>query len=397
MHITCISILTPTAENKRGASALSFHLAKYRPEGTSLSIYTYNINNIESEEITTIEKELNCKITTLPLPWWWHVIIKLKLIRAILRFPFAGYLKLPKEIAKEITDDKPDGIWVNGEEMWHICFQFPNYKCVHTLPDCESLYYKRCLDLKEKLSPNLRPLNNQIMWNKYRRMERHLRKGTICHLVGEVDAKELQTLNQNITAAFIRHPHYDISPTPKAIHFNDTIKILIAGQNNIYMQYEAEQLVAALCNTNSFQEKYYFTFLGKGWEKHVSIMRNSGYNVEHITFAPSYLEEIIKHDIQITPITIGTGTKGKVLDALANGLLVIGTPYALENIAVEHNDSCIIYNYPKDVINFLEDITNNRSKYEKMAEKGRQMVLTEHGRTKNSSIFFNLFANNTFN
>ena len=103
MHITCISILTPTAENKRGASALSFHLAKYRPEGTSLSIYTYNINNIESKEITTIEKELNCKITTLPLPWWWHVIIKLKLIRAILRFPFAGYLKLPKEIAKEMN------------------------------------------------------------------------------------------------------------------------------------------------------------------------------------------------------------------------------------------------------------------------------------------------------
>ena len=397
MHITCISILTPTAENKRGASALSFHLAKYRPEGTSLSIYTYNINNIESKEITTIEKELNCKITTLPLPWWWHVIIKLKIIRAFLRFPFAGYLKLPKKTVKEITTNKPDGIWVNGEEMWNVCFQFPDFKCVHTLPDCESLYYKRCLDLKEKLSPNLRPRNNQIMWNKYRRMERHLRKGTICHLVGEADAKELQTLNQNITAAFIRHPHYDISPTPKAIHFNDTIKIIIAGQNNIYMQYEAEQLVAALCNTNSFQEKYYFTFLGKGWEKHVSIMRNSGYNVEHITFAPSYLEEIIKHDIQITPITIGTGTKGKVLDALANGLLVIGTPYALENIAVEHNDSCIIYNYPKDVINFLEDITNNRSKYEKMAEKGRQMVLTEHGRTKNSSIFFNLFAYNTLN
>ena len=176
MHITCISILTPTAENKRGASALSFHLAKYRPEGTSLSIYTYNINNIESKEITTIEKELNCKITTLPLPWWWHVIIKLKIIRAFLRFPFAGYLKLPKKTVKEITTNKPDGIWVNGEEMWNVCFQFPDFKCVHTLPDCESLYYKRCLDLKEKLSPNLRPRNNQIMWNKYRRMERHLRK-----------------------------------------------------------------------------------------------------------------------------------------------------------------------------------------------------------------------------
>ena len=69
----------------------------------------------------------------------------------------------------------------------------------------------------------------------------------------------------------------------------------------------------------------------------------------------------------------------------------------MENIAVEHNDSCIIYNNPKNVINCLQDIVDNRKRYEHMAEKGRQMVLTEHGRTKNSSIFFHLFTNNTIN
>lgn len=397
MHITCISILTPTAENKRGASALSFHLAKYRPKGVTLSVYSFNINNIAPSQITEVEKDLDCKISILPLPWWWNLIIKLKIIRAFLRFPFAGYLKLPKKTVTEITTNKPDGIWVNGEEMWNVCFQFPDFKCVHTLPDCESLYYKRCLDLKEKLSPQLRPINNHIMWKKYQRMERHLRKDTICHLVGEADAKELQTQNHNVVPIFIRHPHYNISSTPKEIHFNEKIKILIAGQNNIYMQYEAEKLVDELCNTNKLHNNLEFTFLGKGWEKQVSMMKMSGYNVSHIVFAPSYLDEIIKHDIQITPITIGTGTKGKVLDALANGLLVIGTPFAMENIAVEHNDSCIIYNNPKNVINCLQDIVDNRKRYEHMAEKGRQMVLTEHGRTKNSSIFFHLFTNNTIN
>ena len=55
-----------------------------------------------------------------------------------------------------------------------------------------------------------------------------------------------------------------------------------------------------------------------------------GMKLYHIKFAPDYIEEICKHDIQVTPICIGTGTKGKVLDAIANGLLVIGSWYALE-------------------------------------------------------------------
>ena len=126
-------------------------------------------------------------------------------------------------------------------------------------------------------------------------------------------------------------------------------------------------------------------------------LKNAGYEVEHITFAPDYIEEICKHDIQITPIAIGTGTKGKVLDALANGLLVIGTPYAMENIAVEHGVSCIVYQEPQEVIKILLDIVkndnvnvndnempsyenSNRRKYEEMGAEGQRQVLKHHDR-----------------
>ena len=112
--------------------------------------------------------------------------------------------------------------------------------------------------------------------------------------------------------------------------------------------------------------------------------------MNHITFAPDYIEEICKHDIQITPITIGTGTKGKVLDALANGLLVIGTPYALENVAVKNRESCIEYQYPHEVISVLQDIPHNIQAYELMAKKGQQQVLREHARTKVAYELFGL-------
>ena len=202
--------------------------------------------------------------------------------------------------------------------------------------------------------------------------------------------------------------------------------MLIAGQYNYYMKQEADLLIEQICNVNVndngnltaaqyenvggeivkvnvpvpvnvLKKHYVFTFLGKGWEKHVEAMKLAGYEVEHIKFAPDYIEEICKHDIQITPIAIGTGTKGKVLDALANGLLVIGTPYAMENIAVEHGVSCIVYQKPVEVIKILLDIVkndnvndndnemlcyenSNRKKYEEMAAEGQRQVLKHHDR-----------------
>ena len=149
------------------------------------------------------------------------------------------------------------------------------------------------------------------------------------------------------------------------------------------MQQDADEMVAALVSANNremLQEHFVITFLGRGWEQHAVTLKEAGWNVNHVTFAPDYIEEVRKHDIQITPISIGTGTKGKVLDALANGLLVIGSWYAMENIAVVNGVSCVVYDSPADMPRILSDIVDNREKYEEMAKKGREAVLREHER-----------------
>jgi glycosyltransferase involved in cell wall biosynthesis len=190
----------------------------------------------------------------------------------------------------------------------------------------------------------------------------------------------------------MRHPHYNIAEPQKMISFaKPKMRLLIAGQHNLYMQQSGDELIEALCNVKSLQEHYCLTFLGKGWEKCVEELKAAGYDVKQIKFVPDYIDEIRRHDIQITPITIGTGTKGKVLDALANGLLEIGTPYALENIAVEDGRSCLIYHSPEELINILNDIPNDISHYETIAEAGRKDVLEQHDRKKVSSELFELF------
>ena len=136
---------------------------------------------------------------------------------------------------------------------------------------------------------------------------------------------------------------------------------------------------------------YKITFLGRGWENMVTRLKDAGYDVVQITFARDYIEEIRKYDVQLTPIAIGTGTKGKVLDALANGLLVAGTPFALENIAVKNRVSCVEYHSAKELQSTLMDIPHNVEKYEQMAERGREAIFVEHGRKRISQQLVDLF------
>lgn len=419
MKICMITTMTPASENIRGTSALPYHLIKggsptpSLPEGEgdiahNFSIYTFNNNALSDEKIAEVEKELNVKIYKVPLPKWFNFVFKCHLlfIRIFLKYPIHHYVKLPTKYVEEIKAKKPDLIWIYGAEWSKVVNQFDGYKRLHTLPDSEALYYYRMLGQRFVTHDWKKFWRCALMYPKFLALERNYStEHTIhYHLVGEEDVKFLKKMNPGIQAHFIRHPHYEIkSPTPSlpegegGFH-SPKIKVLIAGRYDLYMKQDADLLIRSLTPTPSPKEKgiedflqkhYSFTFLGKGWEKHVETLREAGYEVNHIKFAPDYIEEICKHDIQITPISIGTGTKGKVLDALANGLLVIGTPYALENIAVKHGESCIEYHKPQEVIDTLMDIPQHRGKYESMAAAGCTAILKNH---KRSLIFQELFS-----
>jgi hypothetical protein len=417
MKVILISFNTPSSENIRGASALPYHLLaplkslreKRIEEYVSSTIYSYNANKLSVEKILEVQKEMGVTIKVIPLPKWYVWIFKLHLLflRVLLKYPLGNYIMLPQRYVNEVKAENPDLIWVYGEEQSRIVKQFPEYQRIQIGPDTESLYYYRMMGQRFVMNNPLEYWKCALMYRKYARMEREFctDENFTYYAVGEEDVRHLQQLNPKVRTRFLRHPHYEvltqISQFPQINYDNSKlrtqnselkrfhqpkIKVLIAGQYNLYMKQEADLLVEQICNVNTndnenyLREHYSITFLGKGWERHVEAMRNVGYEVQHITFAPDYIEEICRHDIQITPIAIGTGTKGKVLDALANGLLVIGTPYAMENIAVKNGESCIEYRHPQEVIEVLKDIPKNIKKYEKMALLGQEKVLEHHNR-----------------
>jgi len=142
---------------------------------------------------------------------------------------------------------------------------------------------------------------------------------------------------------------------------------------------------------NSHELSSYFdiTFLGKGWEMWSEKLHKVGFQSQHISFAPDYIAELQNHDIQVNAIDVGTGTKGKVLDGIANGLLIIGTPYALENISVKNGESCLMVSNGIDFIQSLYAIKKNIFLYERIAKEGQKKVLLEHN---TMAIARNLFG-----
>lgn len=399
MKVVFITPVTPYKENMGGPSGHPYHLMIERPEGIDITIYSYNNNHLSDEVIHNVEQELRVDIKLLSQPKWWLMILKLHLtfIRLFLKYPINYYIRLDRSIVEEIKSQKPDLVWGYCQEFSGILKQFKDYRRLHTVPDCYSLHFYRRLGRRLTLS-NIkeywRVVTNYI---KHYRMERDFddSKNIFYHLVGEEDKNFLLEINPNINAHFVRHPLYKGSDNEKSTikkFHQPKIKLLIAGRYDLYSIQAADELLENFKNSRiqELKEYYVFTFLGKGWDRHVEAMKEAGYEVEHIKFAPDYLEEITKHDIQINPLSVGTGTKGKVLDALANGLLVIGTPYAMENIAVEHDRSCIVYNDPHEVIDVLLEIPQNLERYEQMAAEGQKRVLELHNRQRVADELFGL-------
>ena len=397
MKVIFITPVTPYKENIGGPSGHPYHLMKERPEGMEIVIYSYNQNGFTTERIAEVEKELDVRIHLLQKPKWiaWLLKLHLTFLRLFLKYPINYYYRLPKEAVADIEDMKPDLVWVYSQEFSGILKQFRAFKRLHMVPDCYSLHFYRRLALRSTMASKTEYWRVLTNYRKYFRMEQEYDAGEniAYHLVGEADKNFLLKINPKLNAHFIRHPRYELAEPQKVVAFaQPKIKLLIAGRYDFYMQEKADEMIEALTEAQQFalRENFVFTFLGKGWEGHIQTLREAGYEVEHIAFAPDYVEEVRKHDIQITPIAIGTGTKGKVLDAIANGLLVIGTEYALENIAVEDGVSCLQYDTKEELLAILADIPRNRERYEEMAERGRQTVLREHNRESVAAQVFGL-------
>lgn len=393
-RISLITLHTPTRENVRGASALPFHLIANRPGTISIKVYTFNLNKIPHDEIKKIEIQLDVKISLLPINFYCKILRSqyLGYNRIFTKFPTLHFLDVSKSVIHGILKDS-DYLWIYGEDIAHLSEKFNRkMQCVVTTPDCEALYYNRVISSPSKIVGLYSLLRYSKAYSQYINIARNMPIDNVCyHLVGKADKEFLCKVNPLIKAKFIRHPHYEGNITRLIKFHKPKIKLLISGRCDFYCIDGIMKAIKAISQAEELRYMYAFTFQGKGWEKCIEILKNSLFDVESIGYVDSYKEELCRHDVLLSAITLGTGTKGKVLDAFINGLLVIGSRFSTENIKIENGKDFFLYENVNQLIDVLRYIANHIEECEKIAKSGRNSVLKYHNIKDISNRFYNLF------
>lgn len=383
MNIFLFTNFTPTRDNYRGPSAMMYHLFKNRPSSYNILIFSTNSNNVSIEKIKEINKELNTKIHILKdtLYNFLHRRETFQELRIRLgidsSYNISNY-KLSNQSLCTIEQFKPDIVWIYGEMHTKVIMQLSKYRLLVAGYDCFALHYNRlfkdayCFINKDYYKKAL------IRYKIALKRELDL-KAIPCtyYDVGIEDRNMFETITGRKDAKFYPHPHF--SKYPKNINFEkEKLSILISGKLDEYTWSDAHKAIEAFIKNLQLITKYTIYILGKGWEKLASSLTDAGYEVHLKTWVNNYSEEISKYDIQIFPISVGSGTKGKVLDALCTGLLCIGSEIAMENIYTKRGKSCYIYREPQEIPTILDEIYLNKNTSHQMAELGRELVLKWH-------------------
>lgn len=401
MKVVVVTALTPTPENRGGISALLYALLRFRPKNVEVDIFSFNLNQIGDSDLLEISDSMDSKIKLLELPPLFLCYQSLKDNKWFVRL--CKFINRPHVMNALFNQRNIDLIKKEDCDFMllyplTISFAnsfFTNIKTVIVAPDCWPLVRARSLMNFFRLRSKKMYLDDVLYYyraTKPIRPQKEANQRVLFHYVGFADYNYHINLTGNKDAHFLLHPF--VKYKEKTIDFISTkrLNVIISGAYDMYYATDVDKMLPSLIEYKHELLKHFkFTFLGKSWEPINQRLKEGGFVCEFKSWVDDYAIELAQHDIMIAPISFGTGTKGKVLDGMVNGLLVIGSDYALENICVRDMESCVRYRDASHIASILISIANHRERYQAIAAKGREQVLKYHAPTRISKRFFEIY------
>lgn len=375
MKIAFISAFAPDIYNFGAPTAFVHQLLKYRPANSTLDVYYYederlhpgveSLSALNASSITALKKIEAKK----PSPF--NLYFKKNKREPILPDP-VEYYSPTKSMLSRINSFTYDIVWLYP--YW-LASWIPRLMCPNILitgPDSASLHNKRTIQhgnwtSYDHLSPLIDEFKKNINLEK-------LISGYRCkvHFVGREDLKQYESVTGiRGQGVFIEYPLHSYNPISTVLskRVEKKLEIVISGgANTVYVGNLLEELIVELTTRHSHLAKNFsFLFVGNGYEHHRFCLANSGFEVRLAPWLNNYEQVLSNSNIQIFPIVVGTGTKGKVIQALSTGLLGIGTSYSFENICIVPGQDVILANTATEIVQSLANVICNVKYYENMA------------------------------
>ncbi len=387
--VAFISAFPPLSDNHKAPNSLPFQLLKFRPADFSVDLFYYEQHDVTEDSLQLSFDQLNLNAVYKINNKSFSVFDKFKkFIRRYLERSeikkLPGLLELflpPQKIISQILQDKYDMIWLYPNWLFRWIEPLKSLPIVMSGMDSASLHYKRCLD--KNLAMGDQELS-QIKrgYEKYLYLEKRIAANDVpVHMVGKTDANFFNEISKTNLAYYVPHPHNELA-NKKAAPFplNNKKKLLISGQaDSIYLRNGLDQVIKMLvANAGEFRDYYELDFIGSGFEDINGELEEVGYQVKTIKWVTDFHEALISMQAQIFPITVGTGTKGKVLHAMASGLLGIGTEMAFENIEAIEGHDYLLYKNIEELKMYLLSLISKTEYYSQIAENGANAIRVNH-------------------
>jgi hypothetical protein len=407
--ISVISAFPPLKDNYGAPTALLYQLLRHPPAGSVIDLYYYDLVGAP-EELVRID------LPTLGL----RQIHKLLLTRAEsnatksqnhlanriikrIKFKFRRNYRatLPQQVSlfradhlivEKINTTRPDMVWLYPYWLVNWIEVLDCKNIVISGMDSAFLHYERSLRYGNWAHPREAQAYVDHLALNYNLENKIAGTRARVHMVGQEDARKFNLITNTQKAFFVPYPHHHYKAMKEGLnHCRGKINVAITGGNyETYVGDHLKRLITALVAIQDppLKNIYHFHFIGKGYEEYARMLRNSGFEVSIQERVPDYASTLATYQVQVFPIAVGTGTKGKVVSALASGLLGVGSHFAFENINIAAGQDSVLYEQPEDIVKILWDIHQNRPVYAEVAERATEKVRKFHAPRLTADLFW---------
>lgn len=406
MKILFLSGCAPAKYNYREPNAYPFYLIKEIATRHETAVLYFNANDkINIADINAGLNEAGVKgqkqvRTSRPMKLLFSLLyipkaiilklgirLNLKIPRIFVPLQLSVYKKYPDNaFIRNIKEFSPDLVIVFPMQLYFAVKKITklNIPVEVLCTDSTVLHYTRQLKVVNRI-PTSETITKQML-EQSKKLESAYKTILAKYLfVGEKDKNSfIANSGQSSNSFFIPHHLYSGVGNKRSWDTgNGKVNILFGGDGHtIYAGDEADLIAEEIVKSKKPDaEKIDFYFLGTRYDKAIDSLQKAGYTVISKAWAEDYDEYLKQIHVQVFPIILGTGTKAKVLAAMVSGLLCIGTEYAFENIRAAPGDY-VLYRSPADIPSILQEICQDKSKYELVAIATREEILAEHSTRK---------------